>query len=100
MVVTSPVEDEKMARYLNLGIDVIQVPVRTAEELEVPWPLRLFQQRLPGTPLEWVVKEMSQLSGHGNDTQGGSNRAIDELIDALIMCSPATRRPFAKPWSS
>lgn len=100
VIVTSPVEDSKMARYLNLGIDVIQVPIRTAEELEALCPVHLFKKRMPRDPFRMRHSEDEPTEwAWERHTQGRPNHTIDELIDALIMCSPSIRRRFAKALS-
>lgn len=100
VIVTSPVEGDKMARYRNLGIDVVQVPIRNAAELEALWPVRLFKQRLPRDPfsMRHDRDEPSEWAWERH-TQARPNNTVDELIDALIMCSPSTRRRFAKALS-
>jgi hypothetical protein len=106
VVVTSPVTVSKTAALTNLGVEVIQVPVRNEDEL-----MALFPSAMPNKLRWWpsynrgetVFEDVWKASGVNwkgtrqykilND-QEMADKAIKSLIGHLVRCSPSVRRDF------
>ena len=102
VVVTSPVSAAKLLSLENQGVEVLQVPVRTEDELRALFP--------PTTDLDWWPKLYRGLyrkareklgvnwkgsrQGKALEAQEDANKAISTLMDQLSYCSPEVRRQF------
>ena len=105
VVVTNPVPPNKVARMQNLGVEVIQVPVRNEKELcaLVPtelkktrwWPKYsqdevLFRSARSKLGVNWRGSKQYGMLKRQEDADG----AILNLMGNLAMCSPELRRAF------
>ena len=106
VVVTSPPTDDKQQRFRNLGVELLQVPVRSEDELRAlfppttadkPWFWPKFGQHEP------LFREASRRAGvnwPGNrqyrllNGQEKADEAINALMGQLSRCSPEVRRAF------
>ena len=107
VVVTNPVPYQKVSAIQNLGVELLQVPVRNETELR-----SLFAETSQVIRL-WWAKRHEHHQGHGDtlyradsrrigfrwrgspsEWQGRADKAILELIDNLHWCSPEVRREF------
>lgn len=104
VVVTSPVSEQKAKAIENLGVQLLQVPVRNENELralfsdtpqeKVQWwskynpneeSVRLAQNRMG---VNWRASRLSRIL----EGQRQADRAISELLNNLSKCSPEMRR--------
>jgi hypothetical protein len=95
VVTTNPTPEKKMRFLIERGVEVLQVPVRSEEELyalrpaydfeldEVSW--RPFWAREDGPGLG--VNHRSLL-----DEQRKADEWVDDFTRNLVLCSPAQRR--------
>lgn len=105
VIVTNSVPPEKVVRMQNLGVEVIQVPVRNEKELRalVPtelkrsswWPKfsqdeAMFRSARSKLGVNWRGSKQYRLLKRQED----ADRAISNLMDNLTMCSPELRRAF------
>lgn len=106
VVVTSPVTLGKMTALTNLGVEVVQVPVRNETEL-----MALFPSTMPDKFRWWAsynkdeqvfqdARKASGVSWRGTrqfrmlNAQETADEAITSLTDHLFRCSPSVRRNF------
>ena len=104
VVVTNPASDEKVRRFQNLGVDLIQVPVRDEEELRGLFPLEGFGNWWPKYSEQEEafrsVRDRLGVNWRGSRqfrllrAQENADAAIKGLMDHLSICSPEVRRPF------
>ena len=105
VVVTSPVPPEKLKGIENLGVEVVQVPVRNEDELRAIFPAtggemqwspkfskdeEVFKSVRAKTGVNWEgTRQFKILRG-----QEEADRAINNLMGNLSRCSPGVRRAF------
>lgn len=106
VVLTNPVPDLKVAAISNLGVELLQVPVRNEDEVrslfseapeEKSWwwarystneeTVRAAQKRMG---VNWRASRLNRIL----EGQGQADRAILELLNNLSRCSPEMRRAF------
>lgn len=99
VVVTSPLPPAKLKAFGNLGLEVVQVPVKNEDELMALFP-STFRDRL-----EWwsyypdkedrAKETEGQIEARGRTSiQAISNSAINEFACHLMQCDPEHRRAF------
>ena len=108
VIVTSPVPPEKLAAIGNLGVEIVQVPVRNEEdflaitqfpsmELTKRWWFPKFSKRQE--PFK-SVRERTGINWRGTrqfkilEAQEQADTAINNLMDNISRCSPELRREF------
>ncbi len=106
VIVTTPVSPKKLTAMQNLGIDVVQVPVRNEDEFrticppvdtEKPrwWPKysaheEVFRSARHKSGVNWRgSRHYRVLKG-----QEQADEAIHTLLNNLFLCSPEVRRVF------
>ena len=107
VVVTNPVRDQKVAAIRNLGVELLQVPVRNETELRslfaaTPEPKRMWWAKRhetnerKGETLYLADKRRIGFSWRGSPSswQRQADKEILELMDNLYWCSPEVRRQF------
>ena len=107
VVVTNPVPEQKATAIRNLGVELLQVPVRNETELRslfaaapeqtrMWWAKRHETNERNGETLYLADKRRIGFSWRGSPSswQGQANKAILELMDNLHWCSPEVRRAF------
>jgi hypothetical protein len=109
IVVTNPVATQKAKAIENLGVELLQIPVRNENELcaihprtrqENSW----FWAKCNGRDLAFdrAYRRMATNGGwdnslstrHISNGQAQADRAISDLMVNLSMCSPDMRRAF------
>ena len=104
VVVTSPVTPRKETAIKNLGVDLIQVPVRNEDELRAltsaedkhPWwpkfnkEEQLFKDIRARTGVNWQGTRQYRIL----KAQEEADNKINELMNDLSRCSPKVRRAF------
>ncbi len=106
VIVTSPVPPQKLEAIGNLGVEVVQVPVRNEEDLRaiVPsteenkpswWPKfsdreEVFRSVRQRTGVNWRGTRQYKIL----DGQEQADQAINTLMGNLSRCSPEVRRAF------
>ena len=106
VVVTSPVPPQKVKAIGNLGVEMLQVPVRNEDDLRALFPATEatkswwwpgysgdeegFQSLMRKMGVNWRGTRAYRIL----EAQGQANQAINALIDNLSRCSPEVRRAF------
>ena len=111
VIVTSPVPPEKLAAIGNLGVEIVQVPVRNEEDRLAITQFPSFPS-MEGTKRWWFpkfsdrkepfksVKERTGVNWRGTrqskilEAQEHADTAINKLMDNISRCSPELRRAF------
>ena len=107
VIVTNPVPDQKAAAIENLGVELLQVPVRNENELRslfgsaqaeprTWWAKRDERNERQGETLYLADKRRIGFRWRGSPSswQGQADGAILQLMDNLFWCSPEVRREF------
>lgn len=106
VIVTTPVSPRKLESIQNLGVEVVQVPVRKEDELRALfrpeqadrpswWPKfseqeQVFQSARKRTGVNWPgTRQYKMLRA-----QSEADAAVNDLIRQLSLCSPEVRRAF------
>lgn len=106
VIVTNPVKQDKRQAITNLGVELIQVPVRDENDLRALcptspsdksywWPKfssseRVFSEARAKTGVNWRGTRQYKIL----DEQEKADKVINDLIGALSRCSPQVRRSF------
>ena len=100
VVVTNPLPLNKVTAMQNLGVEVIQVPVRNEDELLALFPTSVVTEKGIGWWPKYGEKERRAFSKKRFssksilDEQGDADREINALMRNLSRCSPEVRREF------
>lgn len=106
VIVTNPVAEQKLQAITNLGVELIQVPVRDENDLRALFPTdlsdkpwwwpkfnraeKVFGEVRAKTGVNWEgTRQHKILAGQEN-----ADKAINDLMGALSRCSPQVRRSF------
>ena len=112
VVVTSPPTDDKRQRFRNLGVELVQVPVRNEDELRALFPPTasdkpwfwpkfgrhelLFREARRRAGVNWPgTRQHGVLKGQEEADEG-----INALMGQLSRCSPEVRRAFVNRLAS
>ena len=105
VVVTSPVDPRKQKAIKNLGVDLIQVPVRNEDELRALTSIESTtdnrnlwwaqfnpeEQRFrPRGGVNWEISRQYRIL----EAQEEADNKINKLMNDLSRCSPKVRRAF------
>ena len=106
VIVNNPVAEEKCRAITNLGVELIQVPVRDENDLRALFPTdpsdkprwspkfnrdeKVFREVLAKTGVNWKGTRQSKIL----EGQENADKVINDLIGALSRCSPQARRSF------
>ena len=113
VVVTSPVPPHKLAAIQNLGVELVQVPVRNEDDLRAltgiestaaghDWWARfnadekIFQDVRAKTGVNWRGTRQYRIL----ERQKQADQSVNTLMDDLSRCSPEVRRAFVAKLSN